>query len=182
MIFPATNLNLLKEQLNQALALASERSVALSKCEAQLTEYLTRNDSLCRLLEEKTSSIPMTTDHEVDEQLAEKSGHTSQEALQSSVKSLQKMISQKEETIVRYQSLLKEDRDKHSEAAARLHEEISSLRKIVADGSNKDNAMLGHVYFFCWSLSYGDDFVRAGIGSFFFEKEDLLRGWINRVR
>ncbi|XP_008211366.1 centrosomal protein cep290 [Nasonia vitripennis] len=136
-----TNINLLQEQLNQALALASERSVALSKCEAQLTEYLARNDSLSRLLEEKTSSAPVTTNHEEDEQLAEKSGHTSQEALQSSVKSLQKIISQKEETIARYQSLLKEDRDKHSEAAARLHEEIRSLRKSLADASNKDNAM-----------------------------------------
>lgn len=72
----------------------------------------------------------------------------SYEALQSSVKSLQKLVAQKEETIVRYQGLLKEDRDKHSEAAARLQEEIRSLRSQIAgprdqDEFRKDNDLLG---------------------------------------
>ena len=49
---------------------------------------------------------------------------TSNEALQSTVKTLQKIIAQKEETIERYQIMLKEDRDKHSQAACSLQDEI----------------------------------------------------------
>jgi centrosomal protein CEP290 len=48
-------------------------------------------------------------------------------ALKSTINSLQKLIHQKEETIMRYQNLLKEDRDEHSRAASRFQDEIKSL-------------------------------------------------------
>jgi uncharacterized protein YhaN len=37
-------------------------------------------------------------------------------------------VNQKEETIGRYQQLLKEGRDEHSQAAARLQEELRSVQ------------------------------------------------------
>lgn len=48
-------------------------------------------------------------------------------ALKSTINSLQKLINQKEETILRYQNLLKEDRDEHSRAASRFQDEIKTL-------------------------------------------------------
>lgn len=57
-------------------------------------------------------------------------------ALKSTVNSLQKLLSQKEETIARYQTLLKEDRDEHSKAAARLQEEIKSLYSRIQSMQN----------------------------------------------
>lgn len=48
-------------------------------------------------------------------------------ALKLTINSLQKLINQKEETILRYQNLLKEDRDEHSRAASRFQDEIKSL-------------------------------------------------------
>ena len=123
---------LLQEQLRQALSLASERSVALSKCESQLAEYRVRVNSLTKLLDEKNTSIDNSeTQNEnsinkeiQDEEKIVSDQSTSNEALETTVKTLKKIIKQKEETIERYQILLKEDRDKHSQAASSLQDEI----------------------------------------------------------
>lgn len=125
-------ISLLREQLNEALKLVSERSSTLIKCELQIIECQAKIDSLNKiikskdlelmqkkkLLEEyKLSSELEVTDSQCNEYLA----------LKSTINSLQKLLSQKEETIARYQNLLKEDRDEHSKAAARLQEEIKNL-------------------------------------------------------
>jgi chromosome segregation ATPase len=119
----------------------------LSKCESQLAEYSSRNAALAKLLEEKSSAA--VADHaEVIAELSKaeadrRTGSTGQEALHSTINSLRKIVERKEETISRYQDLLKEDRDKQSEAAARLHEEIKCLRKqmTIADAARAhDNA------------------------------------------
>jgi len=47
---------------------------------------------------------------------------------QATIDSLQNIVNQKEETIGRYQQLLKEGRDEHSQAAARLQEELRSVQ------------------------------------------------------
>lgn len=156
----------LNEQLDQALKLASERSVMLVKRESQLTEYKAKVEALNKTIIEKDSQYQATVDtlnkaiEEKDLQyrtrmdtlnkaIEEKDSHLAQKqnvldeltsqphvtnidctdklALKSTINSLQKLINQKEETILRYQNLLKEDRDEHSRAASRFQEEIKGL-------------------------------------------------------
>jgi uncharacterized coiled-coil DUF342 family protein len=54
--------------------------------------------------------------------------HYFENHLQATIDSLQITVNQKEETIGRFQQLLKESRDEHSQAAARLQEELRSLQ------------------------------------------------------
>ncbi|XP_050465506.1 centrosomal protein of 290 kDa-like isoform X1 [Cataglyphis hispanica] len=157
---------ILNDQLDQALKLASERSVMLVKCESQLEEYKAKVDALNKAIMEKDTQYQATVDtlnkaiEEKDLQyrtkmdalnktIEEKDSHLAQKqnaldelisqsritdtdctdklALKSTINSLQKLINQKEETILRYQNLLKEDRDEHSRAASRFQDEIKSL-------------------------------------------------------
>lgn len=171
------------EQLDQALKLASERSVMLVKYESQLAEYKAKVDALNQAIMEKDSQYQAMVDslnkaiEEKDLQyqikmdilnkaieeknlqyqtkmdtlnkaIEEKDSHLVQKqsvldelsqshitntdctdklALKSTINSLQKLINQKEETIMRYQNLLKEDRDEHSRAASCFQNEIKSL-------------------------------------------------------
>ncbi|XP_069705746.1 centrosomal protein of 290 kDa isoform X2 [Periplaneta americana] len=62
----------------------------------------------------------------IDKQPEEDS--TEKLALKATINSLQIIVNQKVETIGRYQQLLKECRDEHSQAAARFQEEIRSLQ------------------------------------------------------
>ncbi|XP_032687965.1 centrosomal protein of 290 kDa-like isoform X2 [Odontomachus brunneus] len=120
----------LNEQLDHALKLVSERSAMLVKCESQLVECQTKVDTLTKVIEEKDSCL-IQKQNALDE-LASQSRTTDIEctdklALKSTINSLQQLISQKEETILRYQHLLKEDRDEHSRAASRFQDEIKNL-------------------------------------------------------
>lgn len=169
-----------KEQLDEALKVASERSETLDKCESQLAEYKAKVDalnktmaekdlqyqakldSLNKLIEERDTQYQVKMDalnkamieknlkfqttikaiEEKDLYLAQKqtvldesmtqphvisTNCTDKLALKSTITSLQKLLNQKEETILRYQNLLKEDRDEHSRAASRFQDEIKSL-------------------------------------------------------
>lgn len=118
------------EQLDQALKLLSERSAMLAKCESQLVKCQTKVDTLTKAIEEKDSRLVQKQN--VLDELTSQSRATDIEctdklALKSTINSLQKLINQKEETILRYQHLLKEDRDEHSRAASRFQDEIKSL-------------------------------------------------------
>lgn len=120
----------LNEQLDQALKLVSERSAMLIKCESQLVEYQTKVDTLTKIIEEKDSCLIQKQN--VLDELASQSRATDIEctdklALKSTINSLQQLIAQKEETILRYQHLLKEDRDEHSRAASCFQDEIKNL-------------------------------------------------------
>lgn len=176
--------SVIPEQLDQALKLASERSVMLVKYESQLAEYKAKVDALNQAIMEKDSQYQAMMDslnkaiEEKDLQyqikmdilnkaieeknlqyqtkmdtlnkaIEEKDSHLAQRqnvldelisqshitntdctdklALKSTINSLQKLINQKEETILRYQNLLKEDRDEHSRAASCFQNEIKSL-------------------------------------------------------
>ena len=112
-----------KLQLDQALALASERSALIIKHEAKIAEYE------AKIHDENKKRVEMAR----DEKLSLDANPSSQEdaVLKSTITSLQKIINQKEETIVRYQNLLKNDRDEHSRAADRFHEEIKGLREEI---------------------------------------------------
>ncbi|XP_046753485.1 centrosomal protein of 290 kDa [Diprion similis] len=126
----------LNERLNQALSLASERSALLVKYELEIAEYQEKIATLNGQLAEKNSLLSSVTEKTEEPENFKPSVadiETSDKVvLRSTVNSLQKIITQKEETILRYQNLLKEDRDEHSKAAARLQEEIKSLQARVA--------------------------------------------------
>lgn len=120
----------LNEQLDQALKLASERSEMLAKYESQLTEYQTKMDTLTKAIEEKDTHLAQkqnVLDELMSQPRVTNIDFTDKLALKSTINSLQKLIAQKEETILRYQNLLKEDRDEHSRAASRFQDEIKSL-------------------------------------------------------
>ncbi|XP_072379937.1 centrosomal protein of 290 kDa isoform X2 [Diabrotica undecimpunctata] len=61
--------------------------------------------------------------------------------LKNSLKSLQEEIKSKDEQIMKYQTLLKNDRDKHSLAAARLQEELQNLQKQLMEESQKTKSL-----------------------------------------
>lgn len=50
---------------------------------------------------------------------------------------MQDSVKQKEDEILKYQSLLKEDRDKHSMAATLMREELKVLQKCVSEEKQK---------------------------------------------
>lgn len=131
-----------KEQLNKALALASERSAIISRLESQITEYQTKIKSLMLSNEEKDAKI---SDREkIIEQGKNESNvpntARSDEALNSTINTLQKLITQKEETIARYQLQLKEDRNEHGKVASILQEEIKHLKEKIAIYEKEDNS------------------------------------------
>ncbi|XP_018571875.1 centrosomal protein of 290 kDa [Anoplophora glabripennis] len=58
-------------------------------------------------------------------------------SLKASIQSLQDSLKSKEEEIIKYQTLLKVDRDKHSLAAARLQEELQTLQLALTEEKQK---------------------------------------------
>ncbi|XP_063976076.1 centrosomal protein Cep290 [Diachasmimorpha longicaudata] len=121
----------LEDQLKQALTLASDRSAKLIEFESQITEYKAKLGALDKALVDKDSEL-VEKNKLINQKSFDSSGdveEASKAALKSTINSLQQLITQKDETITRYQTLLKEDRDEHSKAAARLQEEIQNLRE-----------------------------------------------------
>ncbi|XP_077268211.1 centrosomal protein 290kDa isoform X2 [Temnothorax americanus] len=93
-------------------------------------QYQTKVDNLNKAIEEKDSHL--TQKQNVFDELMTQPRIASTDCadklvLKSTINSLQKLINQKEETILRYQNLLKEDRDEHSRAASQFQDEIKSL-------------------------------------------------------
>ncbi|KAL7306503.1 hypothetical protein TKK_0001202 [Trichogramma kaykai] len=126
------NVAILQEQLGQALALASKRALAVAKCEPGLAEYQTLVDLIEEKLTAKSSNVvPAAEPAKSSEDIAQIT--SANEALLSTVRSLEKLLICKDETIERYQALLKEDREKHNEAVERYQEEIQSLKKMYSD-------------------------------------------------
>lgn len=124
----------LDERLDQTLRLLSERSAMLVKCESQLVECQTKVDALTKAMEEKDSRLAQkqnALDELTSQSRVADIECTDKLALKSTINSLQKLISQKEETVLRYQHLLKEDRDEHSRAASRFQDEIKSLHERI---------------------------------------------------
>ncbi|CAB0031278.1 unnamed protein product [Trichogramma brassicae] len=130
--FTVPNVAILQEQLGQALALASKRALAVAKCEPGLAEYQTLVDLIEEKLTAKSSNVvPAAEPAKSSEDIAQIT--SANDALLSTVRSLEKLLICKDETIERYQALLKEDREKHNEAVERYQEEIQSLKKIYSD-------------------------------------------------
>ncbi|KAK6617062.1 hypothetical protein RUM44_005419 [Polyplax serrata] len=66
-----------------------------------------------------------------------KTEQAEKEALKMTVESLQNVIKQKEETILRYQDLLKESREEYGKSYAKLQEELKNLNEAMA-GQRKE--------------------------------------------
>lgn len=103
-------------------------------------QYRTKMDTLNKAIEKKDSDLAQKQN--VLDELVSQSGATNTDctdklALKSTINSLQKLINQKEETILRYQNLLKEDRDEHSRAASRFQDEIKSLHDYILSMQSK---------------------------------------------
>ncbi|XP_072743789.1 centrosomal protein of 290 kDa isoform X2 [Anoplolepis gracilipes] len=93
-------------------------------------QYQTKVDILNKAIEEKDSDLVQkqnVLDELISQSRVTNTDCTDKLALKSTINSLQKLINQKEETILRYQNLLKEDRDEHSRAASCFQDEIKSL-------------------------------------------------------
>lgn len=94
------------------------------------SQHQTKVDTLNKAIEEKDSHIAQKQ-NVLDELMIQPRvaniDCADKLALKSTINSLQKLINQKEETILRYQNLLKEDRDEHSRAASRFQDEIKTL-------------------------------------------------------
>ncbi|PNF43192.1 hypothetical protein B7P43_G15673 [Cryptotermes secundus] len=135
------------EQLRQAMSLVSTQSQSLIKYEAELAQLRGKVAALTADIEEKDRLL-LSKDKvmaeirakwnsnqqkavEQPQRAVEQLGEddlTEKLALKATVDSLQIIVNQKEETIGRFQQLLKESRDEHSQAAARLQEELRSLQ------------------------------------------------------
>ncbi|XP_012225384.2 centrosomal protein of 290 kDa [Linepithema humile] len=106
------------------------------------SQYQEKMDTLNKAIEEKESHLTQKQNI-LDELMIQphvtNTDCTDKLALKSTINSLQKLINQKEETISRYQNLLKEDRDEHSRAASRFQDEIKSLhdRILAMQGERK---------------------------------------------
>ncbi|XP_011300810.1 centrosomal protein of 290 kDa isoform X2 [Fopius arisanus] len=134
----------LQDQLKEALTLASDRSAKLIDYESQITECRAKLGVLDKALTDKDTEI-IEKNKLISQKSSDSGGDVegaSKVALKSTINSLQLIISQKEETITRYQTLLKEDRDEHSKAAARLQEEIKNLRKEICGLRDENNTKL----------------------------------------
>lgn len=97
-------------------------------------QYQTKVDNLNKAIEEKNSHLAQKQnilDEFMIQPRVASTDCADKLALKSMINSLQKLINQKEETILRYQNLLKEDRDEHSQAASRFQDEIKSLHEHI---------------------------------------------------
>ncbi|CAH2018854.1 unnamed protein product [Acanthoscelides obtectus] len=68
------------------------------------------------------------------------SGGAGGDNISGSIKDLQDRLSSKDEEIIKYQTLLKVDRDKHSLAAASLQEELQKLKACLLEEKHKNES------------------------------------------
>nr|CAD7456946.1 unnamed protein product [Timema tahoe] len=128
------------EQLIQAMSLIRSQSQSLLKYEGELAQLRTKLSSSSHEAQERVDQITvkdkLITELRshlamVQESAAAMHESTDKLALKTTVESLQNIVSQKEETIARYQQLLKDARTEHSEAARRFQEEIQSQQMTI---------------------------------------------------
>ncbi|XP_035723608.1 centrosomal protein of 290 kDa-like isoform X1 [Vespa mandarinia] len=122
----------LNERLADALKLAADRSEIINNYESEILDYREKIDALNKEIKamelelskreinnivEPTLDIPIITNMDCTDKLA----------LKSTINSLQKIVAQKEETIVRYQNLMKEEREEYIGVTSNLQREIDDL-------------------------------------------------------
>ncbi|XP_015188923.1 PREDICTED: centrosomal protein of 290 kDa isoform X2 [Polistes dominula] len=121
----------LNERLTNALKLVADRSEIIVKYESQLSDYQAKIDALNKKIQEKEFQL---LQKEINMEEPKLEVHMSSMdcsdklALKSTVNSLQKIVAQKEETIVRYQNLMKEEREEYIESSSCFQKEIKDLQ------------------------------------------------------
>nr|CAD7588753.1 unnamed protein product [Timema genevievae] len=155
------------EQLIQAMSLIRSQSQSLLKYEGELAQLRTKLSSSSheaqervdqitvkdKLITELRSHLAMVQEsaaamHESTDKLALKVlSHVLvvTMAVETTVESLQNIVSQKEETIARYQQLLKDARTEHSEAARRFQEEIQSQQMTIINHEQAYSRLKGRI-------------------------------------
>ncbi|KAK2587709.1 hypothetical protein KPH14_003822 [Odynerus spinipes] len=122
----------LNEQLAKALKLAADRSDIIIKYESEMVQYQAQIDALNKKIQDNESSRLMEKDITIEEYKFEVNAPdidcSDKLALKSTVNSLQKIVAQKEETIIRYQNFMKEERKEYTEVTSRLQKEIKNLQ------------------------------------------------------
>ncbi|XP_014607132.1 PREDICTED: centrosomal protein of 290 kDa isoform X1 [Polistes canadensis] len=121
----------LNERLTNALKLVANRSEIIVKYESQLSDYQVKIDALNKKIQEKEFQLLQkevnVEEHKLEVHISSMDC-SDKLALKSTVNSLQKIVAQKEETIVRYQNLMKEERKEYIESSSCLQKEIKDLQ------------------------------------------------------
>ncbi|CAH2018853.1 unnamed protein product [Acanthoscelides obtectus] len=94
---------------------------------------------------DKQSQISFYERHIVElqnkkDEIMNSSGGAGGDNISGSIKDLQDRLSSKDEEIIKYQTLLKVDRDKHSLAAASLQEELQKLKACLLEEKHKNES------------------------------------------
>ncbi|XP_031338487.1 centrosomal protein of 290 kDa isoform X2 [Photinus pyralis] len=137
----------LEKKLNASDNVISEKCATIDQLKSKITE-LEMNISLFRTqIGDKQSQITFYEKHilELQNKLKKtesegtkvntvEQSHVAEEvvSLKNSLKQLQDDNSQKDEVVLKYQTLLKRDRDEHSLAAARSQQELKRLQDIIS--------------------------------------------------
>nr|XP_050862423.1 centrosomal protein of 290 kDa isoform X1 [Vespula vulgaris] len=122
----------LNERLADALKLAADRSEIIANYELEMSNYRERIDVLNKEIKEKQSELTKREINIVEPTLditpVASIDCTDKLALRSTVNSLQKIVAQKEETILRYKNLMKEEREEYVKVTCSLEKEMKDLR------------------------------------------------------
>uniref|UniRef100_A0A1B6CNZ0 Centrosomal protein of 290kDa coiled-coil region domain-containing protein n=2 Tax=Clastoptera arizonana TaxID=38151 RepID=A0A1B6CNZ0_9HEMI len=137
----------LKEQLNQAKTAMNDQLVKFTDSEKEITEMKKALSVLNEQLIDKEQKLSMKEKEYIElknslpEKLQEKVQSETTEilALKATVTSLQNIVNQKEETIGRYQALLKECREEHSNTVLSLQQELANLQESL---DNKEQTLI----------------------------------------
>lgn len=139
------------ENVEHFVRIIDDQTEAINKYETQIHELEAEVLKLKKELDEKETIImlkeklmnnskPKTL--ELEETVSrDKTDEAEKAALKVTVQSLQNIIKQKEETIFRYQDLLKEGRDEYSKASGKLQEELRTLHETLTNQSKAYNRL-----------------------------------------
>ncbi|XP_015840436.1 centrosomal protein of 290 kDa isoform X2 [Tribolium castaneum] len=128
-------------QLSKEIAVKDQ---TIEELKNKINEYELSLTTLKKQLADKQSQITFYERHIMELQSKKEAPETidlnkNEEilTLKCSLKTFQDSLKEKEEDILRYQSLLKEDRDKHSMAASLMRDELKVLQKCLTEERQK---------------------------------------------
>ncbi|XP_066247747.1 centrosomal protein of 290 kDa [Euwallacea similis] len=134
-------------QISETIRFISEKEKALAETKEQLKRAEEQIASLERAIKEVHDRTKVLNDDPVVEGGGDVAGPRNNflneqiVALQVSIKNAQDRLKQKDSEIIKYQTLLKEDRDKHSLAATNLQKELVVLRKALTNEQQNSKSL-----------------------------------------
>nr|XP_022901566.1 centrosomal protein of 290 kDa isoform X1 [Onthophagus taurus] len=135
------NLKKIQMELLQNQNELSSKTEIIEQLKSKLTE-LEMNLSLFKSqLGDKQSQITFYEKHILELQSKKEISveEDAVEDLKSNLIKLQAILTEKEEDVIKYQSLLKKDRDEHSLAAQRMREEVKRLQMVLIEKENESH-------------------------------------------